>query len=372
MSLFRRFLIPSLFLLSFCFLVRQTFAVAVSPKQEFLKAKVTNIVKEGVKQIVGQKNIYQDLQVTILEGVEKGKTVAIENGGDFSIANDQKVAAGETIILEKTTDGSGAIHYAVYDKFRLYPVIVLLFAFCLLIVFIAGKKGIGSLLGLLISLCVIFFFIVPHMIAGEDPLLISSIGSIVILLLTSFLAHGFSRKTSLAVVSTLTALLITVFLAWFFVSLAKLSGLGSEEAYTLQLGPTSVINLKGLLLGGIIIGTLGALNDITTTQAAAIFEMGALEKKLKFEELYDKGFAVGREHVVSLVNTLILAYAGSAFAIFIFFSLNPNHQPYWVILNSETVSEEIIRTIAGSIGLVLSVPIVTILTSWFVTRYEKK
>lgn len=360
----------SFFLLCSLFFPKHVLALAF-PKQEFVKGHVVSVVKEGKKTIAGNTSYFQDLKIEIDEGALKGSTVDVENGGLLTITEDQKVKTGESIVLSKTTTPDGNTTYDLYDKFRLYQLIALLTLFIFIIVFIAGKKGVGSLLGLAISLLVILFFIVPQILSGKDPLVISIFGSVIILFLTSFLAHGFHKQTVIAVSSTLIALLFTALISYLFVVFAKLSGLGSEEAYSLQVGQTSVINLRGLFLGGIIIGTLGALNDITTTQAAAVFELHRTDSKLSMEKLYDKGFAIGREHVVSLVNTLILAYAGSAFAIFLFFILNPNKEPYWVIINSEIVSDEIVRTIGGSIGLILSVPIITILAAWYVKSYEK-
>lgn len=195
--------------------------------------------------------------------------------------------------------------------------------------------------------------------AGHDPLTTSIIGSVVILLITTYLAHGISRQTTVALFSTFFALMVTAWLSSVMVGIAHLSGF-TEETASLQFGLTKAVNVQGLLLGGIIIGTLGALNDVTTTQAASVFELAATDTKLGFAKLYEKGFSIGREHVVSLVNTLVLAYAGSSLALFLFLILNPQKVPLWVMVNSEEISDEIVRTLAGSLGLILVVPIVTL------------
>ena len=152
--------------------------------------------------------------------------------------------------------------------------------------------------------------------------------------------------------------MLTVVIAIYFVNFTGLSGL-NDETSLLIFGPTSTINLQGLLLAGIIIGTLGALNDITTAQAATIFELAKTDNRLKFRKLFSKGLKIGNEHIISMVNTLVLAYAGSSLIIFIFIYLNPANVPYWVIINNELLSDEIVRALAGSIGLLLVVPIVT-------------
>ena len=216
-----------------------------------------------------------------------------------------------------------------------------------------------------LSFAIILLYIVPNILKGNDPLTITLIGATVIILLTTYLAHGVSWKTTIALSSTLISIFLTAWLAIFAVSFTNISGIGNEDAFALQVGTTSLINLKGLFLSGIIIATLGALNDITTTQAMTILELKKADPKLKFVALFEKGFAVGKEHIASLVNTLILAYAGSAFAVFIFFVLNPAKVPYWIVLNSEMVSDEVVKILAGSLGRLLSVPIVTFLASLF-------
>jgi uncharacterized membrane protein len=139
-----------------------------------------------------------------------------------------------------------------------------------------------------------------------------------------------------------------------------LTGLGSEDAASLLYGQTGSINFQGLLLGGIIIGSLGVLNDITIGLSASMYELALANPKYTFKELFASGLRIGSEHIAALVNTLALAYAGAGLPIFIFIVLNPSHQPVWMILNSELLAEEIVRTLAGSIGLILAVPLTAV------------
>ena len=165
------------------------------------------------------------------------------------------------------------------------------------------------------SFVILVGFIVPQILKGYDPLLITIIGSSVILFLTIFLAHGVSKKTTSALISTIISLTITGILAIVYVKMVNLTGLGDENNYMLQIGNVD-INAQGLLLSGIIIGSLGVLDDVTTTQSASIFEFLKLNKKLSITDLYMRGYTVGREHISSLVNTLILAYAGASLRSF--------------------------------------------------------
>lgn len=340
------------------------------PKQTFVKAKVIKVEDENVKLVEGVKNVYQKIKVEISDGADKGKTVEIESGKNTTLSPSQIVKEGQTVVLTKIAPPGQKSQYQVYDSYRINEIIYIFLAFLFVVIAVAGWKGLGSVIGLAISLSVIFLYIIPSILHGADPLLISIYGSIAILLLTTYLAHGVSKQTTVALIATFISLMLTAWLSSLFVNVTHLSGF-TEETSSLQFGATSNISVKGLLLGGIIIGTLGALNDITTTQAAAVFELSATDTKLKFRELFRKSFSIGREHVVSMVNTLVLAYAGSALALFLFIILNPLKLPLWVMINSEDISDEIVRTLSGSIGLILVVPIVT-LFAVFVCNDEVK
>lgn len=334
---------------------------------EFFKANITNVKSITKQSNGGTTTYYGTLEIKILEGSDKGKIITVNNE---EMGPNSLTKAGQGIIVSRTIAPNGKKYYSFYDTYRLNNLIICLIIFFIAILLIAGLKGLGSISGMIISLAVILIYIVPSIIAGQDPLTVTLLGSIVILLTTTYLAHGISRKTTIALVSTLISLLLTAAFAKVAVDFNHITGLGNEDFYNLLIGTTKIINIKGLFLSAIIISTLGALNDITTTQSATILELKIANPKLKFLNLFEKGLAVGREHIASLVNTLVLAYVGSAFAVFIFLVLNPSKTPYWVILNNEIVSDEIVRIIAGSMGLLLSVPIVTFLASYIFSKIK--
>jgi len=343
-----------------------------SPSQEYSKAEVVEVVNQGKVISGGITNLFQDLRIKIDSGSENGKFIALHIGDPDTLKASQEVKAGDQIVLLKAQDPSGKTIYSIYDRYRLNNIALIVAFFFILIFAVSWLKGFGSILGLATSLGVILFFIIPRILAGNDPLLISIIGALVILFVTTYVAHGVSRQTTVALASTFISLFITAFLATSFSNFSRLEGLGNEDILSLQVGATSIINLKGLFLGGIIIGALGALNDVTVTQAATVFEIAKTDKTLKFLDLAKKGFLIGREHILSLVNTLVLAYAGSSLFIFIFLVLNPGKVPYWVIINTETISDEIVSTIVGSSGLILAVPIATILAAWTALTLKDK
>lgn len=334
-----------------------------TPVDTYAKAKVVTIIAQGEKSTNGEKHPYQKVQLQILDGPETGKTLTMTYGDVSTLRSDQEVTAGQTVVLMKEVTGQTTT-YQIADKYRLdslYPLIIL---FLIVVFIVARLKGLGSLIGLGISLTIITSFIVPQILSGQDPLLASIVGSLFIMVATMYLAHGFSQKTHIALIATSLALVLTGVLAYLFVNLTFLTGLGSEDAQSLAFGQTGSINFQGLLLGGIIIGTLGVLEDITTGLAASLQELSRANIKLGFKELVGSGMRIGSEHIAALVNTLALAYAGAGLPLFLFIILNPNHQPLWIILNSELILEEVVRTLAGSIGLILAVPLTAIFAAW--------
>ena len=333
------------------------------PVTTYETAKVTAILSQGTKTLEGQKHPYQKMQLQILDGSDAGKTITFMYGDTTTITQSQEVSAGQTVVLLKSQTRQASL-YQIVDTYRLtqlYPIAIL---FLIVVVLISRLKGLGAVVGLGISLFVIIGFIVPQILSGQDPLLASIVGSLIIMVATMYLAHGFSQKTNIALISTSLALVLTGVLSYIAVHLTNLTGLGSEDVTSLQFGTTSTINFQGLLLGGIIIGSLGVLEDITTGLAASIQELSQANHKLKFRELIGSGLRIGSEHIAALVNTLVLAYAGVALPLFLFIVINPNHQPLWFVINSELIMEEIVRTLAGGIGLIMAVPLTAVFAAW--------
>ncbi|HMR01611.1 MAG TPA: YibE/F family protein, partial [Candidatus Gracilibacteria bacterium] len=308
----------------------------------------------------------QDVRLRINGGEEKGKFINVQHGQFFSITEDQKVSKGETVIISKGTSGD-MVQYMIQDHYRTPGVLLILLFFIAAVLIFGRKKGFMSLVGLSLTICVLIFFIIPAQVAGANPFIVSIIGAFFIALLSLYLSHGFQRRTTIALIATLITLIISAILAIVFVELTKLSGAGNEDAFFLQFGELGHINIKGLLLGGIIIGALGVLDDITTAQSAAVEEIHKADKKLSQKELFQRGISVGNEHIASLVNTLVLAYAGASFPLLLFFSVE-GLVPLWVTLNKQYMVEEIVRTLVGSTALIFAVPITTWLAAWSFTR----
>lgn len=368
-------LLPVLLLLLSIFLVvvpNFVYAQTESPDQ-FFQAIVERVIERGERNIEGVVNPYQIVEVQIENGDRQGEKITIEHGVKFTIDKSLLVQKGERVVLIQSVGIDGDDFFQIIDKYRLDKIYYLVGIFFLAIVLLSGFQGVGSILGMIFSLGVIIKFIVPEILAGNDPLTVSIIGSFIIMLFSIYLAHGLSRKTTIALVSTFLTLVFIGLISVFFVQFSRLTGLSSEEAYSLRLGlSTADINVKGLLLGGILIGALGVLDDITTGLSASVFELAAANPKYRFKELYKSGLIIGKEHIASLVNTLVLAYAGASLPIFLILILNPASYPLWAILNNEAIVEEVVRTLAGSFGLLLAVPLTTFLSAFYLAEINKK
>ncbi len=308
----------------------------------------------------------QVIKVRLEESSRKGDEIEITQGGSIPISENQRVKVGEEIVVVKVGPADAQRYYVV-DHYRIPSLGIILAIFFAIIIFFGRIKGFTSLLGLGFSILILSQFIVPGLLSGHNPLLVTFLGSLAIAVVSLYLAHGISRRTSVALGSTIITLGIAIGCSVLFVTLSQLFGTGSEDALFLQSTGLAGLNLRGLLLSGIIIGTLGVLDDITTAQAAVIDELHKANPRLSPTELYRRGLSVGREHIASLVNTLVLAYAGASLPLFLLFRLN-NQLPFWVTLNSEAIAEELVRTLIGSSALILAVPITTALAVAFLPK----
>jgi len=335
------------------------------PKQETLEAVVIKIIEEKQIEIMQKKQLYQKLELEITKGTLVDKKIIVENG-NMPLANEQKYHVDDKVMVSMSKGMDGKINYYISDYIRRDALLVLFFIFIIVTVVIARWRGLMSLLGMAISFLIIFSFILPKISTGSNPVEIAILGSLVIIPVSFFLSHGFNKKTIVAIAGTLIALIITGILSNIFVEAAKLTGFASEEAGFLQVVKQGAINMKGLLLAGIIIGVLGVLDDITISQSAIVFQLKEANNRLDINELFKRAMNVGQDHISSMVNTLVLVYTGAALPLFLLFINNPH--PFSQIINYEIIADEIIRTLVGSIGLVLSVPITTFIATLVATK----
>jgi uncharacterized membrane protein len=256
--------------------------------------------------------------------------------------------------------GTAASAYAFSDFERRSPLLWLALAFCALVIVFGRLRGALSLLGLIASLAVILFFVVPAILNGEPPLTVAIFGALAVMLLTISLAHGLGAVGLSAMMGTAASMLLVAILAQVFTSLTNLTGLASDEVTLLQVEGLEV-SFHGLLLAGMVIGALGVLDDVTVSQSATVTALRRANPALGFGELYRRALEVGRDHVAATVNTLVLAYVGAALPVLLIFS--SGDLGLVDAANVELIAQEIVATLVGSTGIIASVPITTALAA---------
>lgn len=335
----------------------------VAQQAVFYQGEVTGVLEEKTVKddFLGLSFFQQMVEVQIADKAYEGDNpvyLQYELGADEMQST---LTVGSRVVIGSQAFPDGETQLFISDVYRLRGLWWLGALFLALAVMFAGVYGIRAFLGLILSFAIIFGMFVPQVIAGANPFFLAIGITVLIAATTIFLAHGYSKRSRVAFFSILLTVLISIGLAQLVVHGLHLTGVGSEEAFLLQFSALGSISLKGLLLGGIVISVLGVLDDVTTAQAAAIEEIAKADSSLKFTELYKRGMSVGREHIVSLINTLVLAYTGASLPLLLLFQLQD--RPLWVVMNSEIIIEEVARMIVGSIVLLLAVPITSALAA---------
>lgn len=294
-------------------------------------------------------------EVEVLQGPDAGARFSVDTGEQgypaFAVGERVKVVASQgpdgTVLAVADYDRIGALNWLL----GLFVVAVL----------VAGRwHGLRSLVGLGLSLLVVARFFVPAIVAGSPPLVVALIGAFAIMLVTLYLAHGFSVKTTAALLGTAAALTLATVLGLIAVEATKLTGLSSEEAQ-LVLAAVGGVDLQGLVLAGLVVGALGVLDDVTVSQAATVFAVYEADPRQSRTVLFRRAMSVGRDHIASTVNTLVLAYAGASIPLLLLFSTGG--LALGEILNTELVAEQVVITLVGSLGILAAVPITTALAA---------
>ena len=323
----------------------------------------------------------QLVEATLLEVVELPALpddVALLPGSTDVEVTARLDATGETVTFV-TTDETGSTYragqrvklaaieqpgqpttYFVSDFRRGGALTALVALFLVAVIGFGRWHGVRALLGLALTFAIIIGFVVPAILAGRPPIVVALVGAVLVLLVTLYLSHGVSPKTTAAVVGTSLALAVTAALSVVFVRAASITGFASEEAIQANYS-VGGLSLRGLLLAGIILGGLGVLDDVTMSQSSLVGELHAANPQLGFAGLWRSALVVGRDHIAATVNTLFLAYAGAALPLLLLFSVSAD--PIGTVVTSEVVAVELVRTLVGSIGLVAAVPLTTALAA---------
>jgi uncharacterized membrane protein len=302
----------------------------------------------------------QRATVEVASGPDEGRTFTEIVQPDQT----RRYTQGQKVVLAYAPRAPKNLQYSVTDVERGFPLSLLGGLFALAVIVVGRLRGVMALTALVISFAVLTLFILPAILRGGNPLLVAVIGASAIMLVALYLSHGLNARTSVAVIGTLSSLFLIGILGSGFIGWSHLTGNTSDETGLIHaLYPN--IEIQGLLLAGVIIGSLGVLDDVTVTQVASVWELRDADPGAGWRKLYGAGMRIGRDHIASVVNTLVMAYAGASLPLLLLFSIA--RRSAFAVAGSELVAEEIVRTLVGSIGLVASVPLTTLLAALVVT-----
>ena len=326
------------------------------------RAKVLEVVSATTKEIPGTQTLanYQTLMSLVETGPDSGKTVTVQN--DYL-----DLKKGQEFYMTHIIEPSDGIDaYNVTEPYRLPAVFAWIGLFVLVAVIFGGWQGFRGILSLAVSIAAIVYVLLPGILNGYSPILLSMGICSAIVIIGSYVTHGFTKTTTAAVCGMIVTIIITGILAYFAVHTTQLSGYTNEDAAFLNLQTQGSIDFVGLLLGGIMIGLLGILYDAAISQAVAVEELRTAAEHYSRPKIFRRAMRMGREHIGALINTLAIAYVGASLPLLLLLHFSNLTLP--VALNQEIFSTEIIRTVIGSIGLILAVPITTFIATFMLVK----
>jgi len=338
-------------------------------------------VRARVQQVLEESNslgedglimVNQKLEVRIVSrGEHQGEVVILEYNGSGPTLSAVRFRPGsQALVMISTvpdsTNAEGRTLYQVADHVRLVPLALIAASFGGVIVVIGRWKGVRALVGLALSGLLIGGFVIPQILAHRDPVVVALVSTGLLLAITLYLIQGWNVTGHTALVGMLVSLLVTGLLAMLATKVAYLTGFGSEE--TLFLKAVGIgVQMRGLLLAGMVLGAAGVLDDVIIAQSVAVFELSATDPSLRPRALYERSMRIGVTHLASMINTLVLAYASGALPLLILFYIYP--EPWYLTINRELIAEEIIRALVGSTGLLLAVPLTSAIASWVAPHF---
>jgi uncharacterized membrane protein len=318
--------------------------------------EVGDFVRGTVQSVEPCDNADETCAVAVIsvdEGADEGSTVSLNlTVGPTS----PELDPGTRVYLQPLPEGTEPA-YALADVDRTLPLLVLSLLFAAAVVVLARWKGVSALVGLAASMLILGIYVLPALLEGRPPVVVAAIGASAIAIVSMGLAHGFNVRTGVALIGTLVALIITTLLGGLFTGIMNFTGVATDDAAYLYAVSGNVLDLRGLLLAGLVIGALGVLDDVTVTQAATVWEVYGADERVSLSSLWAAGMRVGRDHVAAVVNTLVLAYVGAALPLFLLITLSD--APMLQSINSEAIAAEILRSMVGGLGIIAAVPITT-------------
>lgn len=307
--------------------------------------------------------LYQTVVVRIIKGEQQNKEVTITDSA-FAVQSGDKVY----VRYLQTTDGGE--YYSIQEPYRLDALLWLLIFFIAVVLLFGGKQGFLSLVALFISFGAIFKYLFPQIITGGNIVALATLGALLSLFVVMYLTHGFTRLTTSAFLGCTLSVIVTLALAKYAVVITKLTGFASEESVYLNIATQGNLDFIALLVGGIIIGVIGVIDDVSITQASVVNQLQLANPQISTRNLYTKALKVGKDHMGAVINTLILAYAGASLPLVLLFYVS--NTPVLELINREIIATEIVRSIVGSVGLLLAVPLTTLIAVILMKNHASK
>lgn len=326
-------------------------------------ARVIRIEKEETQAVpnTDTEATYQTVRVKFLSGEFTDRETTITETAF-------RMSEGDKVYVRYLRTQDGAEYFTIQEPYRLDGLLILFGLFFAAVLILGGKQGFLSLIALFLSFGLIFRFLFPEIVSGGNVVVIATAGALASLFVVMYLTHGFTRLTTAAFLGCTLSVLVTVFLAQYAVTLTKLTGFASEESVYLNLATKGGLDFVALLVGGIIIGVIGVIDDVSVTQASVVNQLKLANPTLSVRVLYTKALTVGKDHMGAVINTLILAYAGASLPLVLL--LYVSDAPLLQLLNRELIATELVRSIVGSLGLILAVPLTTLIAV-FLMKGEK-
>lgn len=335
--------------------------------EKAFKAEVIEVIEERTLERENDSAvIQQNLRLRGLEGDWKNLEIVYYGISEIDVVSANYYRPGDRVFVQRAFDVDGQEVFYIHDYVREKFLYLLAAIFAVVTILVGRLKGLKALISLSASFLVIIKFILPRILSGGDPLLYGILGALLILILIIYLTEGWSKKAHIALASVFISLGATFVLASLFTALTHLTGSADEEVSFLIGVTKTAINFRGLLLAGIIIGTIGVLDDLIVGQIEATEQIREANSGLSKRQIFRLAYKVGNTHLGGMINTLFLVYAGASLPLLLLFTVGQaDGLSYSQAINNELIATEIVRTLVGAIGVVLSMPIATFLGAYF-------
>lgn len=337
---------------------------------EFYNGVITEIIEEDLNKdpiLDGVEIGYQKVIAKVTEGQYKDNTYEIKN--NISRLYNYKVEEGTKVVLILYKQNNGNMIWDVYGYDRSSMIYVLAGIFIIVVIIIGGVKGIKSLVSLMFTLVTVIFLMLPLMFRGVEPMLAAVVSATLSIIVTLSLVSGINKKTLTAIIGTISGVVISGIIAYIFGELTHSSGMTMNDTESLiYIAEGTNLKIKGIMFAGILIASLGAVMDVAMSISSSLFEIYEVNKNIKQIDLFKSSMNIGKDIIGTMTNTLILAFAGGSITtLILIFAAN---MPYNKFINLEVLAIEIIQGLAGSIGIVLSVPITAAVGSYLCRKKE--